>query len=84
MNGEIFGLIAGAFTTFALIPQVIRVLKLKSAHEISLLFTILFVVGGLIWLTYGIIGRLFPVILWNVVSTILTALLLYAKLKYGK
>ncbi len=84
MNGEFFGLIAGAFTTFALIPQVIRVFKLKSAHEISLLFTILYLVGGLTWLTYGIVDRLFPVILWNAVATSLTAVLFYAKMKYGR
>ena len=82
--GEALGLIAGAFTTISLIPQVIRVFKLRSAHEISPLFTSLFLVGGIIWLSYGIADGLFPVILWNAIGAVLTALLFYAKLKYGR
>jgi MtN3 and saliva related transmembrane protein len=66
------------------LPQVIRVYKLKSAREISLPFTILFLIGLGGWLTYGIFSRLMPVILWNAASFILGIALLYAKLKYGR
>ena len=82
--GEVFGLVAGLFTTSSLVPQVIRVFKLRSAHEISLLFNILFLVGGLLWLFYGISYRLFPVIMWNILGVVLTSALFIAKLKYGK
>jgi len=82
--GDIFGLIAGAFATGSLVPQVMRVFKLRSAREISLLFTALLLFGIILWLIYGIYFRLFPVILWNAVSGILMLTLLYAKLKYGK
>jgi MtN3 and saliva related transmembrane protein len=82
--GEILGLVAGAFTTFGLIPQVIRILKLRSAQEISLLFTILYLAGGLTWLSYGIIDALLPIIFWNAIAVAITAMLLYAKLKYGR
>lgn len=82
--GEVLGLIAGAFTTLGLIPQVIRVFKLRSAHEISLLFTSLYLVGGCFWLSYGIVDGLLPVIFWNAIAITLTAVLFYAKLKYGK
>ena len=80
---EIIGIVAGAFTTFGFIPQVIRVFLLRSAREISLPFTILFLVGVILWLLYGIAHHLTPVIFWNAASTILGAILLYAKLKYG-
>lgn len=78
------GWIAGVFTTFSLIPQVLKVLKLKSAREISLLFSGMLLVGILIWLGYGIAKSLFPVILWNSISAILISTLLYTKFKYGK
>lgn len=81
---ESLGFIAGAVATCSLIPQLIRVFKLKSAREISVLFTTLFLLGILMWLAYGISLRLFPVILWNAIGAILTALLLYAKLRYGR
>lgn len=84
LSAEWFGLIAGAIITIGFLPQVIRVFKLKSAHEISLTFTILFLIGIGCWLAYGISLRLTPVILWNSISVILALALLYAKLKYGR
>ena len=78
------GLVAGALVTGSMIPQLVRVFQLKSAREISELFTILLLVGMICWLAYGICLRLTPVILWNSIGAVLVALLLYAKLKYGK
>jgi MtN3 and saliva related transmembrane protein len=81
--GEILGFIGGTLTTVSFIPQLIQVFKLKSAREISLLFTTLLLAGILTWLVYGIYSRLMPVIVANAVGGVLNALLLYAKLKYG-
>ena len=78
------GLVAGALVTFSLIPQLIRVFKLKSAHEISLLFTTSLLLGMACWLAYGIYLDLKPIILWNIVGIGLVSLLLYAKIRYGK
>ena len=81
---EPLGFIAGALVTFSLIPQLIRVWKLKSAREISLLFTTSLLVGVLTWMVYGILLGLIPVIVWNAIGVALGALLLHAKIKYGK
>ncbi|MCJ7792020.1 MAG: SemiSWEET family transporter [Dehalococcoidia bacterium] len=70
--------------TVALVPQLVKIFRLKSALEISLPFTILLLVGMLCWLGYGILVPLFPVILWNAVGATLVAVLLFAKLKYGR
>lgn len=78
------GYIAGAFVTLSIIPQIIRVFKLKSAHDISLAFNTLLLTGILLWLSYGIALKLTPVIIWNAAGAILTAVLLYAKMKYGR
>lgn len=84
MSGEeSLGFAAGAFVTFSLIPQLIRVFKLRSAREISLLFNGMLLTGVLMWLGYGIVLGLFSVILWNAVGATLVAILLYAKLRYG-
>ena len=84
LSAETLGFIAGALVTCSLIPQLIRVFKLRSAHEISLLFTGLLLVGLIIWLIYGLSFRLAPVILWNAIGAALAALLLSAKLRYGR
>lgn len=83
-TGEILGFVAGAVVTLSYFPQIIRVFRLKSAHEISLLFTILMLVGISTWLAYGIIFRLTPIILWNIIGAAQAATMLYAKLKYGR
>ncbi|MFC1869873.1 SemiSWEET family sugar transporter [Chloroflexota bacterium] len=81
---ESLGLVAGALVTCSMIPQLIRVFQLKSAREISMLFTTLLLLGIICWLAYGIYLNLLPVILWNAIGAVLAALLLYAKLKYGR
>lgn len=78
------GLIAGALVTCSLVPQLIRVFRLKSAREISTLFTVLLLLGIVMWIAYGSFLRLAPVIIWNAIGTILVATLLYAKFKYGR
>jgi len=85
LTGEdIMGFAAGAFVTLSLVPQIIRVFRLRSAREISMLFTGLLLAGILMWLGYGVTKSLFPVILWNAIGALLVAMLLYAKLRYGR
>ena len=81
---ESLGFVAGALVTCSIIPQLVRVFKLRSAHEISLLFTALLLLGIITWLAYGISFGLIPVILWNATGAVLVAILLYAKLRYGR
>ena len=81
---ESLGFVAGALVTCSIIPQLIRVFKLRSAREISMLFTTMLLLGVIIWLAYGILLGLAPVIAWNAVGAVLVALLIYAKLKYGR
>jgi MtN3 and saliva related transmembrane protein len=81
---DFLGYAAGFLTTFALVPQIVRVYRLRSAREISVLFTSLMLLGVLTWLVYGIILDLVPLIVWNSFGALLTGLLLLSKLRYGK
>ena len=81
---EYLGLVAGLLTTFALVPQIIRVYKLKSAREISLLFNSSLLLGVAIWLVYGILQGLLSLIIWNSIGIFLNGWLLFTKLKYGR
>ena len=81
---ELLGFIGGALTTVGFIPQVWRLFRLKSAHEISLPFIIFFIVGIGFWLSYGISLGLPSVIWWNALTLGLGCAMLYAKLRYGK
>jgi len=83
-SSEILGLVAGLFTTFAIIPQIMRVYKLKSAREISVIYNTTMLLGILLWLVYGIVLGLVPIIIWNIIGALLNVLLLLAKFKYGR
>jgi MtN3 and saliva related transmembrane protein len=81
---EYLGLAAGLLTTFALVPQIIRVYKLKSARDISFIYNTTMLVGILAWLAYGIISNRISLIIWNVLGAGLNGWLLYAKYKFGR
>jgi MtN3 and saliva related transmembrane protein len=80
---EILGLAAGMFVAFGLVPQILRVWRLKDAQEISLSFNLMYLIGTALWLAYGLFLGLTSVIVWNGANSVLLILLLTVKLKYG-
>lgn len=76
------GIIAALLTTFAFLPQVIRVVKTKDTESIALGMYIMQSIGIALWLAHGIhIGDL-PLILANSISFLLSGTILLYKLKY--
>jgi MtN3 and saliva related transmembrane protein len=80
----IIGLVAGALTTIAFVPQLTKTWKSKSAEDISLGMFLMFCSGVLLWLVYGILIDAVPVILANTVTLILSGAILILKLKYDR
>lgn len=80
---EAIGLIAGFLIALGLVPQVVRVWRLKDAREISLSFNLLSLAGTGLWFVYGLMLGLVSVILWNGTNLVLLTALLAVKLKYG-
>ena len=81
---EVFGFAGGTLITVAFIPQVWRLYRLKSAREVSLPFNLLFLMGGVCWLVYGISKGAPSIIAANSANLILVLAMLHAKLKYGR
>ena len=79
---EDIGFVAAFLTTAAFVPQLMRVMKLRSAREISLGTFLMFSVGVFMWLLYGIYTGSRPVIASNVVTLVLSVSILILKLKY--
>lgn len=82
-EAEIIGLLAGLLVALGLVPQILRIWKLRDAQEISLGFNLLYLVGTLLWLFYGLSLDLLSVVFWNGANAVLLVLLLIMKLKYG-
>ncbi|HEY9847791.1 MAG TPA: SemiSWEET transporter, partial [Candidatus Caenarcaniphilales bacterium] len=78
----VLGLIAGTLTTIAFIPQLTKTWYSKSAQDVSLGMLITFSTGVFLWLTYGLLIHALPVILANLVTFVLTLVILVLKIKY--
>ncbi|HEX4311998.1 MAG TPA: SemiSWEET transporter [Acidobacteriaceae bacterium] len=78
------GLVAAFCTTLSFVPQLIRVWRLRSAREISLIMFLVYALGVFLWLLYGILIHSMPVILANAVSLVLTFAMLGLKLRFDR
>ncbi len=81
---ELTGFCAAFCTTVSFVPQLVRILKLRSAHEISLGMFSLFSLGVFLWLLYGIWIASKPVIASNGVTLVLSVSILILKLHYDR
>lgn len=79
---KIIGMLAGTCTTIAFLPQVIQTWKSKSAKGLSLGMFSIFTLGVCLWLVYGVIKSDPPLIIFNAITLLLSALLLYFKLTF--
>lgn len=78
------GAAAGVLTTVAFLPQVLRTWRRRSADDISALTFGLFSIGVALWLAYGILLQLWPIVLANGVTLGLAVLILWAKLRFRR
>lgn len=79
---DIIGFTAGALTTLAFLPQVIKAWKTKQTKDVSLLTFIALVIGISLWLVYGIFIVSLPIIIANAISLILVSTMLILKIMY--
>ena len=77
------GLLAATGTTTAFIPQVMQIIKTHDTKGISLVMYIVFTIGIMLWLVYGILLNDIPIILANIVTLILALSILFLKIKNG-
>jgi len=82
-NIDWLGTVAGIFTTIAFLPQVLKVWRSRSARDISLGMYAIFATGVACWIAYGWILSIWPVIVANVVTLILVAVVIGMKLRWG-
>jgi MtN3 and saliva related transmembrane protein len=78
----IIGLIAAAFTTVALFPQLIKVWKTKSTKDISTGMFALYCSGVFLWFIYGVYIVNMPIMIANSLAFIQAILILTLKAKY--
>ncbi len=78
---ETIGMIAGFCTTISFVPQIIRIIKTNDTAGISFYMYLIFVIGLLLWLFYGILIQSNAVIFTNAATFILAGTVLIMKLR---
>jgi len=81
---ELLGIIAGTLTTVSFLPQLVKIVKNKSAKDVSFLMFLIFTLGILLWLVYGILTLTLAIIIANSVTIILALSILILKIKYDR
>jgi len=79
---SMIGYVAAFSTTVSFVPQLLRVIRLKSARDISLGMFLFFSFGVFLWLVYGLMIHSLPVVAANVVTLGLSLSILVLKLRY--
>lgn len=78
------GYIAGVCTTFGSIPQIIKCYQTKSTKDLSYITLGMFESGVILWTVYGALNKYYPIIIWNIISTMINTTLIFIKIKYDK
>ena len=76
------GYLAATLTTVAFIPQVLHTWRLRSANGISLGMYVVFTLGVVLWLLYGVLLGAWPIIIANAVTLALTTSVLVLAVRY--
>ncbi len=83
LTNDTLGLIAGALTTLAFLPQIIKTYRSKSADEVSFATFTMFAVGVALWDLYGIKIHSIPVVVANSITFILSLSIVIMKVIFS-
>jgi len=79
---EGLGLLAGIFTSSAVIPQLVTTVKKKKASEVSTAMYVVLLTGNALWVYYGFEKQDIPIISTNIFTICLNVAMLFLKYKY--
>jgi MtN3 and saliva related transmembrane protein len=80
---DMTGYAAAMCTTGAYVPQVLRVWRTQSTHDISLRMFVVLVTGLVLWLTYGFWKGEWPLVIGNAITLVLASTILCVKIRRG-
>jgi len=81
---NILGTLAGTLTTVAFVPQVLKTWRSRSATDISTGMFLIFTLGVLMWLVYGLFIHSWPIIIANAITLVLASAILAMKVYFHR
>lgn len=79
--GEMVGYISGTCTTLAFLPQAIKSIRTKNVSGLSLYMYIIYCLGLVFWILYGVYLNSFQIILFNIITLVFNGIILYMIIK---
>lgn len=79
---DVLGLVAGVFTTVAVIPQIYKAWKSKQVNDVSPGMFIVLLIGLALWVVYGVVQKDIPIIATNGLALTLNGFMLYLMVRY--
>jgi MtN3 and saliva related transmembrane protein len=80
---EWMGYMAAVLTTVAFMPQALKTIRSRDTSGISLSMYVIFTVGVGCWFGYGVFLGSWPMIVSNIITFVLAAMILGLKLRHG-
>ncbi len=77
------GVIAGICSMASFIPQIVKIVRERSAAAVSLRMYAVTIVGFICWTTFGALTRSWPITLANAVCLVLVITIFVLRLRFG-
>jgi MtN3 and saliva related transmembrane protein len=81
MDTEYIGYAAGILTTFAFLPQALRMIRTRQARDVSMTWAAAMTAGVFLWLCYGLMKHSVSMIAANGVTLLLLFIILFVKIR---
>ena len=75
---------AACLTMFGFVPQILKILKTKSARDVSIVTVLQFTGGVILWMAYGVHKDDYIIIFANAVSLLTLIILVFLYFHYGR
>lgn len=83
-RSEILGLVAGFGTTFAAVPDLLKMFKRRSSKGINPTMAGIMGVFQIVWVYYGLLIASRPVIAWNMVAVVINFMTVRAYFRFAR
>jgi MtN3 and saliva related transmembrane protein len=80
---EALGLVAGLFGAFAPTLQAIKIIRTRSAADVSLAMFVVALIGALLWLGYGVLKAAPSIVFWNAVAVVMFIAIVWLKFRFS-
>ena len=81
---DIIGYMATFFSSISFLPQVMKIWRTRSAHDISMITLVLLFSNASLWCVYGVMIEAQPIWMTNTIVLGMILTMIYFKLRFRK